>query len=612
MLTGKQNRQRVLVVDDEPLVVVLLERALNSFVDVLTAENGSQALEVARKKPAPDLILLDVGLPDMDGHEVCKKLKEDPHTNDVPIIFTTARDMTEDQTAGFESGAADYITKPLNIPITLARVKVHLESRRLNNEIQVQNQRLDDLVRQRTRALEQEMNHRHEVEKRFMYQACHDSLTGLPNMSLLRRTLSTRASSSSAPFALALIVLSGFQEINNTLGHQHGNQLLVQLSSRLKERSRLIRNAIKIEEDNANHSLARVDGVTFAIILDCSLGENEARKEVTSLIQTLDDPVEYLGMSLNFSGYAGLAITQQHGSDVDNLLRRAHIAYEQAMNSDQRVSSYSEDMDPYNERRLSLMGELRSAIQKSTLSLVFQPQKDLRTGEITKVEALLRWQHPQLGFVPPDEFIPLAEQTGVIKPLTAWVLHHAIIHCHELEKKGCKVSVSINLSARNLREADLLDCVLKRLDQYSLEPNRLILEVTETAMMENPHGALATLKALDDAGISISIDDFGTGYSSLGYLRNLPVREVKVDRSFVMDMMENHADRIMVKTIIDMARNLNLRVVAEGVENAETLTTLTEMGCDSAQGYHLCRPISADDLVDWLGSEPQVHGASNV
>lgn len=595
------TKQRVLIVDDEPLIIAILERALQSFVEVVSAETGEQALEIARSTPPPDLVLLDVGLPDMDGHEVCSLLKSHHSTADIPVIFTTARDLTEDVTSGFEVGATDYITKPFNIPITIARIRAHLETRQLHHEIQKQNQHLDLLVQQRTLALEKEMRSRREAEKRTLYRAHHDELTGLPHVSLLRTAVASLIRTSPGkPFAMAIIMLNGFQEINNTLGHQHGNKLLKQLSKNLSEASRAINGAINVEDEGDVAFLTRLDGVTFTFAFACPAGEQAALDEIGKLLFVLDTPIDYQGISLNFSGSIGLAMSPYHGNDMDTLLRRAHIAQELAQQKHPRVAMYAEEIDPYSERRLSLMGELRHAIQESNLALYYQPQIDIKTKRISNIEALLRWKHPEHGFIPPDEFIPLAEQTGVIKPLTGWVVNEALQQNVAFDRLGHRLNISVNLSARNLREPDLVDTILAALGQYGLQPSRLVLEVTETAMMLNPQESLKTLNQLNEAGIQISIDDFGTGYSSLGQLRNLPVKEVKIDRSFVMTMMDKQSDQVLVKTVIDMARNLNLRVVAEGVENASTLEALTGMGCDIAQGYHLCRPIPPTELLEWF------------
>lgn len=593
-----QNKQRVLVVDDEPLVIALLARALQAFVEVLSAETGAQALEIARSTPSPDLILLDVGLPDLSGHEVCYQLKSHPNTAEIPVIFTTARDLTEDETSGFELGAVDYITKPLNIPVTLARVRAHLETRRLHHEIKQQKLHLDLLVQQRTQALEKEMRTRREAEKRFIYRASHDDLTGLPNMSLLRSTLSHRSRTSpGSSFALCLLMLNDFQEINNSLGHQHGNELLRLLSRNLSQESMLIKGAINVEEAGEVAYLCRLDGVLFALMIDCPIDAEAAITEVSKLLRILSKPMEYMGMSISVSGSIGLAVSPSHGTDLDTLLRRAQVAEEQALQNQPCIALYCEDMDP---RRMSLMDELKNAIEDDKLKLYYQVQLDLETLKISSMEALLRWQHPKLGFIPPDEVIPLAEQTGLIKPLTAWVLNEAIKQCVEIEQNGYKLDISVNLSARNLREADLAESVLATLETHGLAAERLILEVTETALLENPQTTLRVLHKLDQAGVKISIDDFGTGYSSFGQLRNLPVQEIKIDCSFVIEMMNKHDDRILVKTVIDMASNLGLRVVAEGVEQVSTLKTLRDLNCDVVQGNHLSRPIPPCDLLDWL------------
>lgn len=599
------RQQRVLVVDDDTYMLALLQTVLADMVEVVVATDGASALEIARSHPQPDLILLDVSMPGMSGHEVCRRLKSDPLTRDIPVVFSTAASLDDDETIGFDLGAVDYITKPFRIPVVRARVRTHLETRLLYRQIRSHNQLLDEKVRERTRALEQALHSRRQAEDRFIFQVYHDPLTALPNRLLLQRRIHDLSSEpSGGSVTLLLVALSGFQEINNTLGYDNGSQLLRQVAYRLDQAAATLPGVVELEPASGRRScLAVLAGVNFAL-LACGQPPQAVLEHGRRLLEALDEPFEFQGMSLSVNGNIGIAIAPDHGLDADQLLRHAHIAVEESASSNGRVTIYSEAIDRYSARRLSLMGELRSAIQHNDLELHFQPQLDLRDGRVVRLEALLRWRHPRLGLVPPDEFVPLAEQTGVIKPLTAWVLRAAIAQCRRLADQGFALELAVNLSARNLLEADLPAVIAALLGEFGVPGTRLVLEVTETAMMENAEAAMGILTQLRTFGVRSSIDDFGSGYSSLAYLRRLPVSEIKIDRGFVMDMLAQPDNALIVQTVVDMGHNLGLRVVAEGVEDAATLTELQRIGCDLAQGYLISRPLPSEWLVEWLASPP--------
>lgn len=595
------RQKRLLVIDDDPLMLDLLRAALKSTLQVHVALGGEEGLEQARTEPQPDLILLDVSMPGMTGHEVCEALKADPATRDIPVIFSTAADHEEDETVGFALGAVDYITKPYRLPVVKARVRAHLETRHLYHQIRLHNLMLDAKVRERTRALEAEVRSRRQAEDRFTHQLYHHPLTGLPNRLLLQEEIRRLAAGAAQqPFALVLLSLAGFHEINNTLGYETGSQLLRQVAQRFNRCATELSGSLPIESGAEPHMVAVVAGVNFGLLLDARCAPEVLAATVQTLLDVLEQPFEFEGMSLSVGACAGIAVSPEHGTEPDTLLRHTHIAVEEASASDKHIVIYSDSINRYSARRLSLMGELRTAIQQDALQLAFQPQLDLGARRVVSVEALLRWQHPKLGFVRPDEFIPMAEQGGVIKPLTAWVLRAAVRQCRVFIDEGLDIGVSVNLSARNLREADLVEQVLELLREYEVPPARLMLEVTETAVMKSPDAALKILGQLQAAGVRSSIDDFGTGYSSLGYLKNLPVSEVKIDRSFVMEMMTDKDDQVIVQTIVSMGKNLGLHVVAEGVEDAASLEALRDMGCELAQGYHICKPQFPEQLIEWL------------
>jgi diguanylate cyclase len=296
----------------------------------------------------------------------------------------------------------------------------------------------------------------------------------------------------------------------------------------------------------------------------------------------------------------GIALFPDHGSDVQSLLQRADVAMYVAKEHPAGCEVYTRERDEYSPDRLTLLTELRRGIDRGQLLLHFQPKADLRTGDIQGVEALVRWQHPERGMIPPDEFIPPAQKTGVITPLTMFVLDEALRQCRTWALQGMELCVAVNLSTRNLLDVHLPDTVGELLARWEVPARLLELEITESTILADPVRAMEILSRLDEMGIRLAIDDFGTGYSSLAYLKRLPVDELKIDKSFILGMEENENDAVIVRSTIDLGRNLGLRVVAEGVETAKAWNRLVSLGCDIAQGYYLSRPVPADQLTEWL------------
>jgi len=435
------------------------------------------------------------------------------------------------------------------------------------------------------------------VEQARLYEdmqslAMTDALTGLPNRMLLHDRLTQAlalAQRERAPLALLLMDLDRFKEVNDTLGHHYGDVLLRDVGNRLRT---VIRAA-----DTA----ARLGGDEFAVVLP-STDEAGALIVVDHILAALEPPVTVDDHGLDIGASIGVALYPAHGADTATLLRRADVAMYVAKRSRSGFAVYQEEQDVHSPRRLTLMRELRRRLDEGALQLHYQPLVDLARNRATAVEALLRWPHPERGFVPPDEFIPLAEHTDIIVPLTRWVLETAIRQCREWRDGGVGLGVSVNLSARVMHNAHLPDTVQGLLQCHDVAPERLTLEITESALMVDPDQALKVLGQLDGLGVRISIDDFGTGYSSLGYLRRLPVHEVKIDKSFVLGLgaTTNLKDQAIVRSIIAMAHALGLAVVAEGVERRETWDTLRALGCDLVQGYYMSRPLPPAELTAWL------------
>jgi diguanylate cyclase (GGDEF)-like protein len=420
--------------------------------------------------------------------------------------------------------------------------------------------------------------------------ALHDVLTGLPNRALFQvavRNALASAKRERSAIAVMLMDLDRFKEVNDTLGHHHGDLLLQQVARRLQEVLR--------ESD----IVARLGGDEFAILLphlDDSLSSVEAAKKV---LHALERPFEIQHLTLDVGGSIGIAIYPENGADADTLLKQADVAMYLAKESHSGYELYNYERDGYSPDRLGLVAELRSAIDEAGFHFMYQPMVDLRNGRVTGFEALVRWRHPRHGLVPPDEFIPIAEHTGMIKPLTTLVLNSALRQSGLWALDGSVHKVSVNISARSLLDVHFPEEIAAVLTRWNVPPSSLQLEITESSIMADPERSRETVSRLSDMGVSLSIDDFGTGYSSLSHLKGLPVKEVKIDKSFVMNMACDANDAAIVRSIIELGHNLGLQVVAEGVESRALLDSLVEWGCDLAQGFHLSRPLDPDHLMKW-------------
>jgi EAL domain-containing protein (putative c-di-GMP-specific phosphodiesterase class I) len=342
-----------------------------------------------------------------------------------------------------------------------------------------------------------------------------------------------------------------------------------------------------------------MDGAEFAVLLP-QTGDEEARATAKRIVKAMRRPFDVRGLSLQADVTVGMARYPDHGQDVGSLLRKADVAMYVARKKRKPLVVYRPEDDLNSARHLTLKGELQRAINENHLVLYYQPKIRASTNRIIGVEALVRWKHPKQGLLFPDEFIPLAEHTGLIRSITRWVMDAAIRQCARWEENGIVLPVSVNCSARNLLEEDLPEALENALQRHRLPPDRLTLEVTETILIEDPERALEVANLLARTGIRISIDDFGTGYSSLNYLRRLPVQELKIDKSFVMRMDEEEGDAVIVRSIIDLAHNLGLKAIAEGVETGAVWSRLQSLGCDTGQGYFFAKPIPVEVLSQWL------------
>ena len=437
------------------------------------------------------------------------------------------------------------------------------------------------------------------------HQALHDMLTSLPNRSCFydrTEQAMRQGARDGSNSAVMLFDLDRFKEINDTLGHKYGDRVLTEVGPRIR---RALRDA---------DTVARLGGDEFCVLLPRVDALSDALEVAERVIAVLGEPLEIDGMVLSIEASCGIAMAPEDGDTADLLLQRADVAMYVAKDSNVNVVAYTDELNLNTPGRLTLLGDLRTAVAEDQLFLHYQPKANLESGQIQGVEALVRWQHPALGLLPPCDFIPVAEHTGLIKPLTAWVLATALRQCRvwldETQARGWNdLSMAVNLSTRSLLDDGFPEEVKAALDRWDIPAHLLELEITESAIMTDPKKARRLLTELAELGVRIAIDDFGTGYSSLAYLKDLPVSQLKIDQSFVQHMHDDLNDAIIVRSVVDLGHNLGLQTVAEGVEDHETWDQLTQLGCDDAQGYFLAKPMAPSDLISWLETSGHVVSA---
>jgi diguanylate cyclase (GGDEF)-like protein len=439
-------------------------------------------------------------------------------------------------------------------------------------------------------ALVRDISERVRAREELEHQAFFDALTELPNRSLLQDRLRQALAASrrtGEPVALLLLDLNRFKEVNDTFGHAAGDVLLREVAIRLKKEFR--------ETD----TLSRLGGDEFSIVLpgnDATAAQMAARR----IIRTLEQPIVVQGQSMEVGASIGIALSPEHGTDPDALLRHADVAMYAAKRQGLGFSLYEPSHDQSSAARLTMTAELRQAIEEHQLVLHYQPQVDVASSHIVGVEALVRWEHPTRGVLPPSEFIPLAEETGLIRPLLTSVLHLALDQSRRIQTTHPDLVMAVNISMRNLVDPGLPDLIERLMVEAGVPAGLLELELTESAIMTDAQRAIEILGRLRSLGVRLTIDDFGTGHSSLAYLHRLPLNCVKIDKSFVTHLRRDESSAAIVRSTIELAHNLKFAVVAEGVEDGAVLDYLAELGCDVAQGYYISRALAADALPSWL------------
>lgn len=695
------QRPTLLLVDDVPENVHELLEALKSDCHIVVAKSGPRALEIVMGASPPDLVLLDIMMPGMDGYEVCRLIKASPERSRIPVIFVTVVDSAHEKVRGFHLGAADFITKPFDVDEVRARVHTHLELARLRSLLE---QRVEQsnalLVRTeekyrilaeyspnweywmapdgsylyvspackdvsgyapeafftdgslmekiihpddlgawhlkgpaasvvnpgplifRIRAADgserwiehvcktvvdnngqcigqrgshRDISQRRLAEERLEFFINRDPLTGLPNRALFHELLShtlRRAERDQTKFALLFIDLDNFKNINESLGHSVGDKLLVEAGMRLK--------ALLPDMD----AIARMGGDEFNIILHQSEGMPWIDLIAQRMIDAMAKPFELDGNSVYVGASGGIALYPSDGSDAETLQSNAGAALHQAkLRGRGMLRFFSSEMTGRAKARLTLEADLRRAVDRDELRLYYQPQVDLVSGQVVGAEALVRWQHPSRGLIPPGEFIPLAEESGCILQLGDWVLQTACEQIKRWSDVGLMMrQVAVNVSAVQLSRGALVEKVKEAIQRSGILPDQLEIEITESSIMLDREISFKSIADLRALGVRLSIDDFGTGYSSLAYLQQLEVHKLKVDMAFVRDMTTNSSNASIVRAVIALGHSLGLEIIAEGVETIGQARQLRSLQCDVMQGYWISKPLPVDTMTDFLNT----------
>ncbi len=554
-LSDTEVATRILVVDDDRGMRLGLRQVLEmDGYRVEEAANGSQALESCERH-MPDLVLMDAMMPVLDGFEACARMRELPGGNHMPVLIITALDDEHSIENAFTAGATDYIPKPVHFGVLRQRIARLVQASR--------------------------------AEQHVRHLAYNDPLTGLPNRSMFMEQLGTllnRVRRKGQMMAILFLDLDRFKMVNDTLGHDVGDLLLKAVAERI---NRCVRSGDLV---------ARLGGDEFTIILDNISTHKVAASVAEKICHALAEPFTFMGQEMYVSTSIGISLCPQDGTDIGSLMKHADTAMFRAKDRGGQYQFYETGMEAAVSKQLELQNDLRRALEREELHVHYQPQADLRSGEIIGMEALVRWQHPTNGYIPPNEFIPLAEETGLIHEVGKWVLKCACQQTQRwLEQGFGPLRVSVNLSGVQLERADCAEHVAAVLNETGLRSEHLELEITESTIMEHPEDVISTLDELKQMGITLAIDDFGTGYSSLSYLKRFPIDLLKIDASFVRDITTDPDDKALISGIIALAKSLRLQVVAEGVETLEQKNFLLEQDCDQMQGYFLSKPLSAQD-----------------
>lgn len=699
------NRPLLLVVDDDMGSLIMAEEALDEAgFRVQQAENGVEALEYC-KKEVPDLIVMDVVMPKMNGFDACSHVRASEWGQHIPLLMVTGLEDLESINQAYEVGATDFLTKPINFFVLPHRVRYMLRGKETADRLRSSQSLLDTAQRiaklghwewnrntgqtrwsdscgelipvdgfvehgtmlslqdyihendlssviesfdlsitdTQTYQVEfrllipgaseriirmqgepqidengeclsmvgtiQDITERHNTQQQIHNLAYYDHVTGLPNRALLQERLTSvlrRSERTGGMFAVLFLDLDRFKVVNDSLGHDAGDDLLSQVSQRLSQSLResdfVTRSANSDGDALGRHTVARLGGDEFVVLLTDITKVEDAANVAQRIAKRIADSYDIKGSVVNISTTIGISVYPADGSDAETLLKNADIAmYHAKKKGRNRFQFYSEEINLKAQERFSLEQDLRKAIQDEDFRLVYQPKIDCRTGRISGVEALIRWDHSDMGPVSPAEFITLAEETELIIPLGEWIISTACEQAKKWHDKGFKdLQMSINCSSIQLVKADIPGLMLTVLEKTGLDPKFVEIELTESLLLEDVEQGIRIIEDLRATGIKTSIDDFGTGYSSMSYLRRLPVDKLKIDQSFVREIGDKKSDGAIVNAILTLAKHLGLQVVAEGVETVEQLTFLRDSGADEVQGYFISKPTRPEDMEKWM------------
>jgi diguanylate cyclase (GGDEF)-like protein len=691
-MSAQRQNGLVLIADDDPIMRLLMVETIAQLgLETLAAENGRLAVDLYQSHQ-PDLVLLDVEMPEMDGFEACRQIRrlETRELRSVPIIMVTGADDIDSVTLAYDAGATDFVSKPINWPVLGHRVRYVLKASdafvglrladahnravlaaipdtffRLSRDgiclnyeagpnnhaifssdqcvgkhvsevlppeiaarlmeqvaavLQTQQVRAVDYVLPRAGGfhhfearlaltganevlgLVRDISERKQAEEQIRRLAYCDSLTGIPNrqafLEMLEREL-LHAKLGAKKFAILFLDLDAFKKVNDTLGHSIGDLLLQLVSERLCE---TLRPRDVVSRLDSQTNLARLGGDEFTILIPDLVHVEDALHVAERIKETMSRPFQIESHEIFVTSSIGISLYPEDGQDCDSLLKYADIAmYHAKSRGKNNAQLYSASLTKQIMSHAKLEVGLRKALKNEELYLLYQPQVDVPSAAMIGVEALLRWKHPERGIILPNEFIPLAEETGLIVPIGEWVLRTACRQAKAWQRSGqAALRVAVNLSAKQFKSENLMQIVLSTLADSGLEPHLLELELTEGTLMDDANATIVTLEQLRAVGVYLSIDDFGTGYSSMNYLKRFDVRALKIDKSFINGIPQDTQNAAITQAIIAMAHGMKMAVVAEGVETASQLALLGQYGCDTVQGYYLGKPVSHASISSML------------
>jgi len=599
----KYPTAKILIIDDTEEFINLISVTLRKagYKNILTLLDPVQSPNYIFAEQ-PDVILLDYEMPGLNGLDILKVVASKDCYKYLPVLILTANDDLEIRRNFLESGAQDFIQKPFEKLDLLLKINNVIHVSMIYKRLESENSKLGDTVRNQKSAITTERSSRQEAEEKLQHHIYHDLLTNLPNKLRFNESLLQEihfAKQDDSTLTIFVLILDNLRDINYTLGHVNGDSIIRTLSQRLESFTH--NNDKLFETDNhTKNKLARISGNSFAILAPKITDKDQSLLIAERISELIDDPITINDLRVTFQGHVGIVHYPVHGGDVDTLLKNADIAAYQAKSQSKKIGIYSHRNDDFTRVKLEMAQSLSQAIAEDALNLYLQPKLSLARNEVIGFEFLLRWQDPILGIVPPEQIVSTAEKTGLISSLTRWVIKRAIRVGKRLADHGYPLSLAINVTASDILDITTMQHLIHVMRQYNVNADRVILEITEGTMVQDPTKTMEIIKQYSKLGVKLSIDDFGTGYSSLAYLQKLQVDELKIDRSFIMDLDTNENNQKIVQSIIDIAHHLNLSVVAEGIENQTIFDLLKKYHCDVAQGYHIAKPMQEDQIFVFL------------